>query len=355
LTGTPYPNFKPIKLEDPYAGNPPFPYIPPTTPAEKANFPFVPGAGATNAQYNLVTPYTQQWNLTIERQLPSQFLVSTAYVGSRSLKLLFQGEMNPGINNVRILPQFSSISDMQTTGYSNYNSFQLLVKRPMYRGFTLMSAYTVSKNLGLGYMQSSANLGANIRDPLNARLDYGPVNFDVTHVLTTSFVWDLPGLRQRSVPMRTLLGGWEASGILQLQTGAPFTVRSGGNFSGRLSSLDTADLVPGQEITYTSGSKAERMQKWFNTAAFKTNAPGTVGQLGVNTMRGPGSWNLDFGLFKNFRFRERYAVQYRAEFFNLFNHANLGMPNASVISPSFGRITSTSGPRVIEMALKFVF
>ena len=139
-----------------------------------------------------------------------------------------------------------------------------------------------------------------------------------------------------------------------VQTGAPLTVTDG--FDNSLTGIggDRPNIIGNPNLD-NSRSRGERISKWFNTAAFKTNAAGTVGQLGVNTMRGPGSWNLDFGLFKNFRFRERYAVQYRAEFFNLFNHANLGMPNASVISPSFGRITSTSGPRVIEMALKFVF
>lgn len=277
-------------------------------------------------------------------------------MGSRSEKLLFQGnDLNAGVDNVRPFAQFGAISDMQTTGYSNYNSFQLLAKRPMYRGLTLSTAYTFSKNLGFGYMQSSANLGGNARDPFDTHLDYSPVNFDMTHVLSTSVVWDLPGLRQRWLPIRTLLGGWEASGILQAQTGSPFTVRSGVNNSGYLVNLDTADPVPGVPVTYTSGTEGQRIQKWFNTSAFEVNAKGSPGLVGINAMRGPGYWDLDFGLFKNFSCGERYQFQLRGEFFNLFNHTNLGTPNATVISSTFGEITSTNAPRVIELALKLFF
>jgi hypothetical protein len=356
LIGTTYPNFAPVSLDDPYDGHSPFPFSPPTTPAERSNFHFVVPAGVTSSRQNMVTPYTQQWNLTIERQLPSRFTVSGAYVGSRSEKLFFQGDdLNAGIENVRPFPQFSAISDMQTTGYSNYNSLQLLVKRPMYRSLTLSSAYTLSKNLGFGYEQSSANLGGDARDPFDTHLDYSPVNFDMTHVLSTSAVWNLPGLRQQSLPMRTLLGGWEASGILQAQTGSPFTVRSGVDNSGYLVNLDTADPVSGVPITYTSGTEGQRIKKWFNTSAFTVNAVGSPGLVGINTMRGPGYWDLDFGLFKNFSWGERYQFQLRGEFFNFFNHTNLGTPNSTVISPTFGEITSTNTPRVIQLALKFFF
>lgn len=350
-------------LADPYLGNPPFPYYPPATPEEKADFNFLIPAGATSANQNMVTPYTQQFNLTIERQLPANLVVSGAYVGSRSLKLFFSSQMNPAVygpgatlgnlQERKLLPQFASIEDDQTTGYSWYNSFQLLVKRPMSRGFAVTTAYTLSKDIGLTAFQNQGLM--QIRDPFNYSLDKGVLYADATHVVSTSFIWDLPAFKQQAWPVRHLLGGWELSGILRVQSGFPFTVRSGADNSLSGVNFDTADLVPGQTPSYTSGSKAQRIQKWFNTSAFQLNAVGTVGNVGINTMRGPGYWNLDFGLFKNFRWHERFEVQYRAEFFNIFNHANLNNPDSSVISSTFGRILGTSDPRVIEMALKFRF
>jgi len=349
----------PLKLDNPYASYAvsPFPYSPPATPAQKAAYHFVTPAGEANAHQDMTSPYTQQWNLTVERQLPSQFVVSGAYVGSRSEKLFYQSDLNPGVKGVRLLPQFGAISDMQTDGFSNYNSLQLLVKRPMYRNLTLMSAYTYSKSMGLGYEQSSANLGSNFRDPVfDNDLDYSPVNYDVTHVLSLSAVGDLPTFRQHSAIVRNVLGGWETTGILQAQTGFPFTVRSGANNSGNLEDLETANPVPGQVPSLTQGSRGQKIQKWFNTAAFQLNPAGTVGLVGVNTMRGPGFWNLDFGMFKNFRITERFQLQYRAEFFNIFNNVNLNAPNSTVASgAAFGTITSTGTPRYIEMALKLRF
>jgi hypothetical protein len=99
------------------------------------------------------------------------------------------------------------------------------------------------------------------------------------------------------------------------------------------------------------------VQQWFNTSAFAVNAPGTFGTLGIDTMRGPGLWNLDLGVFKNFPFgNEGRSVQLRGEFFNVFNNVNLALPNATVISASFGRITATStDPRVAQLGLKLIF
>jgi hypothetical protein len=134
----------------------------------------------------------------------------------------------------------------------------------------------------------------------------------------------------------------------------PFTVRSGANNSFNGQNLDTGDLVGDPYLT--TGSRGAQVSQWFNTAAFKTNAIGTVGNVGINTLRGPGLWTVDFGLYKNFPVGERREFQFRAEFFNIFNNPNFGIPNSTVISANFGRILSTTTtPRVIELGLKFRF
>jgi hypothetical protein len=352
-------------LADPYLGNPPFPYALPASPSQAQNFQyhFIAGAGATSANPGMVTPYAQQWNLTVERQLPGGFFLSTAYVGNLAEHLFISTNLNPAIYSPgatvattlqrRLYPQYGAIESEQTTGYSKFHSLQILVKRSLARDLTLSSAYTFSKNTGYTGSQGEGSVGT--RNPLNFALDNGILSNDVTHVWSTSIVWNLPELKQ-SRALKYTVGGWELSGILQVQSGFPFTVRSGvdNSFSGQ--NLDTADL--GGVPSYTSGSRGARVQKWFNTSAFALNAPGTFGNTGINTMWGPGRWILDMGLFKNFPFHEQgqRSVQFRAEVFNLFNNVNLGQPGNSVISATFGRITATStDPRVLQLGLKLIF
>ena len=348
-------------LENPYLGSAPFPYFPPSSPEERATFRFVLPANQISANEDMVTPYTQQWNLTLEQQFPGGFVISTGYVGSKSQKLFGSRNINPAIfgpgatvantQDRRLYPQFTFIEDTHTVGYSQYHSLQLLLKRRFSRGFTLHSAYTLSKNTG--YTGSQGEGGRGTRDPFNSRLDNGVLSLDATHVWSTSFVWEVPTPWENKLA-RHVLGGWEMTNILQIQSGFPFAVRSGLDNSLNGQGLDTADLVG--ESSLTSGSRGEKVARWFNTAAFQANAVGTVGNVGINTLRGPGFWSFDFGAYKNIRIGDSYQLQFRSEFFNMFNNANLGMPVATVSSGAFGQIISTSGPpRVIELGLKLRF
>ena len=352
-------------LADPYLGNPPFPYALPANPAQAQNFhyQFIPGAGATSANPGMVTPYSQQWNLTVERQLPGGFLLSTGYVGNLAEHLFISTNLNPAIYapgatvattlQRRLYPNFGAIESEQTTGYSKYHSLQVLVKRSLARYLTLSSAYTFSKNTGYTGSQGEGSVGT--RNPFNFGLDNGILSNDATHVWSTSTVWNLPEFNQSKL-LRYTVGGWELSGILQVQSGFPFTVRSGvdNSFSGQ--NLDTADLVGDPSLT--SGARGAKVARWFNTSAFALNAPGTFGNVGINTMWGPGRWNLDMGLFKSFLFSEKgnRSLQFRTEVFNLTNNVNLAQPGNSVISATFGRITATStDPRVLQLGLKLIF
>jgi hypothetical protein len=352
-----------LPLADPYRDSTPtpFPYVTPSTPEERSNFQFVVPGNVTSANENMVTPYTQQWNLTFETQLPARLSVSAGYVGSKSSKLFGSRNLNPAlwrpgatlrdIQQRRIYPQYALIEDAHTTGYSQYHSLQIVVNRRFGSGLTFTSNYTLSKNTGYTGSQGEGSVGT--RDALNARLDDGILPNDVTHLSATSVVWDLP-VRSTDRVLRHIVNGWQTTGILQLQSGFPFTVRSGVDNSLTGQGLDTADLVgtPG----YTSGSRGERIAKWFATDAFAVNAPGTFGNVGINTMRGPGLWYFDLGAFKNFAVGEQRSVQFRAQFFNLFNNANFGLPNSTVNNSLFGRIISTVGnPRQIEFGLKFLW
>lgn len=221
-------------LEDPYLGARPFPYLPPTTREGRASFQFVTPANQISANENMVTPYTQQWNLTLERQFPRGLVVSAAYVASKSSKLFGSRNINPAIygpgatlantQQRRLFPEFTFIEDTHTVGYSQYHSLQILLRRRFSGGLTIYSAYTLSKNTG--YTGSQGEGGRGTRDAFSARLDNGILSLDATHVSSTSVVWEIPS-PWKWKPLQHVFGGWETTGILQIQSGFPFTVRSG--------------------------------------------------------------------------------------------------------------------------------
>ena len=252
------------------------------------------------------------------------------------------------------MPLFGAIQDQRASLSSNYNSFQASFTQRLAGGLSVLSSYTLAKTLGVvgGFTEGSANQ----RSPYDHDLDYARAEFDARHNWVTSFIWDIPFGRKASHRfVRALAGGWQVNGINTLRSGLPFTVRSGADNSRTGIGGDTADQVGDWRLA-DGRSRGERIQRYFNTAAFVQNALGTFGTTGINALEGPGFWNLDAGILRNFQVRESQRIEFRAQFYNLANNANLGQPNANVPNPTFGRITSTVGsPRVIEFGLKFAF
>jgi hypothetical protein len=162
-------------------------------------------------------------------------------------------------------------------------------------------------------------------------------------------------LKGQNPILRTVFGGWQSNFIYTSQVGTPLNVVSGVDDS--LSGLagDFPDLTGTSWHLPNDRSENAEIQEWFNTAAYRENAVGTFGTGGRNQLRVPGMWDLDYSLFKSFDLKERLKLQYRAEFFNVFNHTNLGAPNSTVSSATFGRITSAGSPRILQMSLKLVF
>ena len=154
--------------------------------------------------------------------------------------------------------------------------------------------------------------------------------------------------------LRYTVGGWQNNGILSLYSGLPFTVVSGVDNSLSGIGQDHANQIGNPAV---AGSRSEQamLTQYFNTNAFTTNAIGTFGDTGRNILRGPTTRNLDWSLFKNIPIKETRSLQFRAELFNVFNHANFGQPVATVTNPNFGKILSAGNPRIIQLALKFVF
>jgi hypothetical protein len=200
----------------------------------------------------------------------------------------------------------------------------------------------------------NSGLGNQARDPSNWNLDYGPSDFDIKHRFVTSFLYQIPGMNSGNGFLRALTGGWQLDGIVTLQSGSPFSVLAGVDRSLIGVTEDHAD-VHGPVAVYNGNSRTSKISKYFNTSAFSSPALGTFGTSGRNTIYGPGIENLDAGLFKAIPIHEQRRIELRWETFNTLNHTNLLNPNNSFSSSAFGRITSSSTSRVMQIAAKIVF
>jgi hypothetical protein len=347
-------------LANPYAdtGNP-FPFTPPSTPQARQTFKFIlPLTTVSEFDPNFRNAIVQQWNLSVQQQLFSDWILTVAYAGSTGNHLFIQNQLNPTVfgktgpnANARRLyaPNYSSIVDYLSVGNSSYNGLQVSANKRFHHGLTILMNYTWSKSIDQG-----SNDGDSPANPFNIRADRGVSNFNLPHKFVGSFIWHLPGAAIHNALARTVAGGWELNGIFNFQSGGPFTVTSGVDNSQSAVGADRANLV-GDPHLPGGRSTAETIAQYFNKAAFTVNTVGTFGNAGRNILRGPGNRNIDFGMVKTFAIHERYKAQFRAEAFNLFNHPNFNNPNANVSAATFGTITGAGAPRVLQLALKAVF
>ncbi len=309
--------------------------------------------------------YVQQWSLGIQREVTADLLIDVTYLGSKGthLPLLFdinQPEPGPGpIQPRRPWPQWSNVFWRDAVGTSNYHGFSLRIERRFSQGLSFLTSWTISKSIDLGAPPSTSGVGeADVQNPRNLRAERGLSEFDARHRFVTSFVYELPwgrGRRWLSAVHPILdhvLGGWQVTGILTLQSGRPFTV------------ITTRDIsnTGGANRPFVVGDprvKKPTPDRWFNTDAFSDVLPPGVfayGNAGRNILIADGINNLDLGLFKNFRLGEERRLQFRAEFFNVANHANFGIPDRNRASSAFGRVDATTTlNRQIQFGLKLIF
>ena len=358
----------------------PAPFPPPSTTTFAPNLLVVSWDPAHSYQ----APTLYNWNLAIERQLPSNILVRTAYVGSHGshLKetLAFNvspvGGGTPRLNAIAGPNVFGTTNNGPTQDAqdvnSNYHSLQLSAEKRMTHGLTILANYTWSKSIDdLPNGGGVADVGADTvsarpwDDPLRHQFDRGPSDFDHTHRFVASYVWQLPGLSRANGLLRQAFGGWELGGVVSAQTGRPFVVVSGINNSGTGIGQDRANLIGN---AYSPGACAaakittKSCVDWLNPASFQQNASRTFGNIGKGSFRLPGSFTWDIGLSKNFSFTERWKLQFRAEFFNVFNRANFLDDTASLTNfqklsstNNFGAIQQAADPRIGQLALKLFF
>jgi hypothetical protein len=248
-----------------------------------------------------------------------------------------------------LFPIFASVTNQSSGARSEYHALQLSVNRRLSHGFTVLSNYTWSR-----LRDNASGDGEGPSNPFDLNADWGLSDLDLEHRFVTSVIWHLPDLDQRSGWMTHVFGGWETNAIVTLESGSPFSVMSGRDNSQSGVNRDRADIVATPELD-TGRPRAELLARYFNTDAFKVNAPGTFGSSRRNILRGPGYAAVDFGLVKKVRLMRGHSVQLRTEVFNLLNRVNLGNPVSSVSAPNFGQIISAGSPRVIQLALKYSF
>jgi hypothetical protein len=362
----------------------PAPFPPPANTTFAPNLLVVSWDPAHN--YQAATMYN--WNLAIERQLPSSVLVRAAYVGSDGSHLRETIAFNvspvgggtPRLNAIAGSNVFGTTNNGPTQNSQDvnsvYHSLQLSAEKRMSHGLTILGNYTWSKSIDdLPNGGGVADVGADTvsprpwDDPLRHQFDTGPSDFDHTHRFVASYVWQLPDLSRANGLLRQVFGGWQLGGVVSAQTGRPFTVLSGVNGSGTGIGQDRANLIGNPyglgacaAAGITTSANPKSCVDWLNRASFQANGSGTFGNIGKGSVRLPGSFTWDMGLSKNFSFTERWKLQFRAEFFNAFNRANFMDDSASLTNfqklsstSDFGAIRQAADPRIGQLALKLFF
>ena len=331
----------------------------PTPPVEAEN----PSAGAVafqTAEFKPSQPYAQQWNFSLQRELPGGITLTGAYVGSRGTHL--QAQRNVNTRTPEILPDgralyrsgprrntnFGDIDHWEFSTNSFYHGFNGGLKKRFADGLQFQVAYTFGRSIDsasrVNFSDIQENLGKFPQDQMNlGSSNRGLSAHDVRNNLSFNYVWEIP--YQGSGAARHLLGGWQMNGILQLSTGSPETLRLGGsggtrdwNRDSESSSLaERPSLRPGGTLNAVRADGRDP-DRYFDLSQFILHEPGTHGDVGRNTLIGPGVNTFDFSLFKNFDVAEDVELQFRAEFFNIFNRTNFGAIDNRIVQRA--RVTS---------------
>ena len=306
------------------------------------------------------TGYSQNWNVTLERQLARDLVASVAYVGNRGEDILAAKQLNPAVYSPGATPAttnarriYAGLSDVEiATPYqkSRYHSLQVTATKRTANGLTLLGTYVFSKTTDNGSSTVEGN-GSWTRNSFDENLDWGPADFDIRHKANVAFVYDIPPVPSGNGLIAALLRGWQVNGILAASSGLPYTVKSGTDRSLSAIGQDNADQV-GDPAPPAGADPTV----WFNPQAFAPAALGTFGTVRRNSLRGPGYVSLDLALFKNITIAGRVRLQLRAESFNALNHTNFMNPNATVTAgANLGRILAAHDPRVFQFGVKVQF
>jgi len=313
-------------------------------------------------------PYSDQWNFGVQQQLKTNTVLTANYVGSHSSRLDIGGYYNvaltpgPGNPTAREPFPFSPPSFYDRSwGRGNYNGFQFSLDRKTSGGLAYLISYTWSKSEDIGCSGWFGVEGCSIQNPYNLDQNKSVSGFDLTHILSASWVYQIPfGRGQRwSSNNRVLnyaLGNWGVNGILFLSSGQPYDV----GISGDIANTGMAGCCSGyyERLDPVSNPNlANRTpSQWLSRSSFAVPAPFTFGTLGRNALRSDWNRSLDFSIFRQFPVTESKRFEFRFEAFNLFNTPIFGIPVQDYNNPNFGSVLSTSNTaRQLQFGLKFYF
>lgn len=308
---------------------------------------------------NIQNPYTANLYFGVQHQLTSTIVLETAFVGNRGVKFPLHRVFNQvdRVTGVRPNLNIGEGYYVDNSQNSTYTSWQTSLRRRFSHGLTLSGHYTWGKGLATengdigGYYQGIADV--RVQDFFNLGRERGPADGDITHYFASDVVYDLPRLTGSNAGVRHVLGGWQASGIVTAATGTPLLILQGG-----ARETSRPDYVTGNPVlpNYTD------TLQYLNPSAFAKIPLGAAsartlrpGNLGSGAVRGPGFWNTDFSLGKNFHLNENVKLQVRMDAFNFFNHTNLSSFSTDINNALFGKFTGTRGARVIQLNGRFSF
>jgi hypothetical protein len=310
-------------------------------------------------------PYTYQLNFSVQREIGKGWTATGAYVGSLGRRLPFAIDLNypyytatattGNVNNRRPIQPgvLSTIQSVESVMNTAYHSLQITVEKRLAKRVSMKAFYVFSKDLeDVQLDNNTVNGGAE--DFRNLGLDRGRSDNDRRHVAVGSVIWNLDYFGHANPVLRSIINGWQFSGIVTLQSGLPFTITSGSDTNLDGNNNDRPTLV-GNPYLDPNRSRDQTTAMWFNTAAFQKASPGVDGNVARNLMDRPGSKNLDAGLFRNFKIVEQVTLQARGEFTNAFNIVNLGAPTATLSSSQFGQIRSAGSMRQVQVGLRLTF
>ena len=356
---------------------------------------------------NLHLPYAQDWNLNVQRSFGDDWLLQVGYVGTTGVHLprFIEGDpavfvpgldtTSPGCappnqpcpisneNNVNqrrlysgcTLAQpnncvYGSIGEIASIANSSYNALEASLRKRFGHGVSFLASYTYSKSIddvssfNITGSASQPVAGENdlAQNPFDLAAERGRSMFDARHRFVLSYQWDLPFWNHPTNWYQHALGNWQLNGIAILMSGTPFTVFDSNDVSLQGQAPEITGFSANRPNLIGNPNNGPRTpQEWFNVGAFQQLQPDPFGRFqvfgdeGRNVVEGPGYMNWDFSAFKNIPVTESKQFQFRGELFNLLNHTNFRLPVSDISSPNFGQIQQDVGPRVIQVALKFLF
>jgi Carboxypeptidase regulatory-like domain len=347
---------------------------------------------------DLRLPYAQDWNLNFQRGFGKDWLLEVGYIGTKGTKLPRFIEANPTVYDPALTPTensnlsdqrrlfsgctvqapspctFSSVGEIAGIADSSYHALQASLHKRFSHGLSALLSYTLSKtlddastfNITGSASQSVAGENDLAQNPFDVKGEYGRSLFDARHRFVASYQWNLPWFAHPDNWYGHVLGGWMVNGITTLMSNTPFTVYDSSNPSEQGSAPEISGFFssrPNQVGNANSGScqqagaavPVRTASCWFNTGAFQQAQPGQFGDVGRNTLKGPAFQQWDFSAIKTIPIHESVNLQFRAEFFNIFNNVNFELPNNDINSPNFGQIEAAQPGRIVQLALKLSF